>query len=93
VDLVRTYENDPKKAPPEKVALIAPIVAEVFVVLKVLKKLGDWMTRVITPTDPSATCINRSEAVLRTTIITEQKASCGGEHRQYHIEEETHLAR
>jgi hypothetical protein len=41
MSLVRTHENDPKKAPPEKVALIAPIVAEVFVVLKVLKKLGD----------------------------------------------------
>jgi len=39
--LIRAYENDPKKAPPENVALMAPIVAEVVVVLKVLKKFGD----------------------------------------------------
>jgi hypothetical protein len=41
--------NEPNTAPPENVALIAPMVAEAAVVLKVLRKLGDWMTIVITP--------------------------------------------
>lgn len=41
--------NEPKKAPPENVALMAPIVADSGVVLKKLRKCGDWMTRVITP--------------------------------------------
>lgn len=44
-----SYISDPNTAPPEKVALIAPIVAEVFVVLKKSKKLGDWITMVMTP--------------------------------------------
>lgn len=41
--------SDPNTAPPENVALMAPIVAEVFVVLKKCRKCGDWMTMVITP--------------------------------------------
>lgn len=35
--------------PPEKVLLIAPIVAEVGVVLKYCKKFGEAITSVITP--------------------------------------------
>jgi hypothetical protein len=41
--------SEPNTAPPEKVALMAPIVAEVVSVLKYSRKLGDLMTRVITP--------------------------------------------
>lgn len=43
------YINEPKKAPPEKVALIAPMIGDVFLVSKKSRKLGDWMTIVITP--------------------------------------------
>jgi hypothetical protein len=41
--------SDPKTAPPENVALIAPIIGEVLSVRKKVRKLGDWMTMVITP--------------------------------------------
>lgn len=35
--------------PPEKVLLIAPMIEDVFVVLKNLRKLGEAMTSVMTP--------------------------------------------
>jgi len=41
--------SDPKTAPPLKVELIAPIIAEVLVVLKYFRKFFDAMTSVITP--------------------------------------------
>lgn len=43
------YINEPKKAPPEKVALTAPIIGDDFFVLKKSRKFWDWMTIVITP--------------------------------------------
>ena len=49
LDIVFTYINEPKKAPPENVALIAPIIGDVLSVWKNARKLGDWMTIVITP--------------------------------------------
>lgn len=36
-----SYINDPNTAPPENVALMAPIVADVFVVLKNFRKFSD----------------------------------------------------
>jgi len=48
-DTKDAYIIEPKKAPPEKVALIAPIIGDVFFVSKKSRKFGDWMTIVITP--------------------------------------------
>ena len=44
-----TYISEPKNAPPENVALMAPIIGDVFFVPKKTRKLGDRMTIVITP--------------------------------------------
>jgi hypothetical protein len=44
-----TYMRDPNTAPPENVELIAPMVADASVVLKNVKKFGDWITRAMTP--------------------------------------------
>jgi hypothetical protein len=43
------YINEPKKAPPEKVAFTAPIIGDASSVRKKSRKFGDWMTMVITP--------------------------------------------
>ena len=43
------YINEPKKAPPENVALTAPMMGDDFVVLKKSRKFFDCMTIVITP--------------------------------------------
>jgi hypothetical protein len=44
-----THMNDPNTAPPENVALIAPMMLDLGSVLKKLRKWGDWMTTVMTP--------------------------------------------
>lgn len=43
------YINDPNTAPPENVALIAPMIGDVVSVSKKARKLGDRMTMVMTP--------------------------------------------
>lgn len=43
------YINEPKKAPPENVALTAPIMGDDLVVWKKSRKFLDWMTMVMTP--------------------------------------------
>lgn len=47
--ILKAYINEPNTAPPENVALIAPMIGDVLLVSKNERKLGDPMTIVITP--------------------------------------------
>ena len=47
--MVKPPIREPKTAPPLKLELIAPIVADVFVVLKYFRKLFEPMESFITP--------------------------------------------
>lgn len=44
-----TYMREPNTAPPENVALIAPMMFDSGLVSKKCRKCGDWMTMVMTP--------------------------------------------
>jgi hypothetical protein len=79
-----THMNDPNTAPPENVALIAPMMLDLGSVLKNLRKWGDWMTTVMTPLSypnkklPLAAKIARPMLNQRPIVAADQgKIRCG----------------
>jgi hypothetical protein len=88
---IQAYIKEPKKAPPEKVLLMAPMMDVLGLVSKKARKLGDWMTSVITPFILVST-LNWSSADLNATyrIISKQERARSGENRQGDVEELAH---